>query len=98
MIDTVQEIEPLPPIPPPPENSAVLVVRSGPDRVHTIMRLQYDVTHLSEDKQKLLLFKLTQALTELEKHIVKLLRIEAAAQLAKLERIKAVKGNGEHKP
>jgi hypothetical protein len=72
----------------------VLAVRAAPDRAHTIMRLSYDVTHLSGDAQKLLLFLLTQALTELEKNIVKLNKIEVASKLGKLERAKAQKGNG----
>lgn len=94
MTDAVQEPEPLPPLPP---NSAVLVVTPAKDRVHTFMRLTYDITHLSEDKQKLLLFRLTQALTELEKYVKDMGKIEAAAQLGKLERLKATKSNGEHK-
>ena len=94
MPDTVNPPETLPPIPPLPANSAVLAVRAGEDRVHTFMRLNYDVTHLSEDSQKLLLFMLTQALTELEKGVKSMSRIEAASKLATLERAKAVKGNG----
>jgi len=92
MIDALPEIEPLPPLPP---NSAVLAVRAAPDRAHTFIRLTYDVTHLSDDAQKLLLFMVTNALTELEAGVKKMNRIEVAAKLAQRERIKAMKGNGE---
>ena len=83
--------DPLPPLPP---NSAVLAVRPAPDRAHVFIRLTYDVTHLSDDQQKLLLFMLTNALTELETGVKKLDRITAAARLAKLERVKS-NGNGQ---
>jgi len=86
------EIEPLPPLPP---NSAVLAVRPAPDRAHTFIRLTYDVTHLSEDAQKLLLFMLTQGLTEFEKAIKSMNRIEVASKLGKMEKVKSLKGNGQ---
>ncbi len=96
MIDRLPEVEPK--LPPLPSNSCVLAVRPGEDRVHTFLRLTYDVTHLSEDAQKLLVFMITNALTELEKGIKGMNRIEIAAKLAQRERIKAMKGNGDTKP
>ena len=95
MIDALQDVEPLPPLPPLPTNSAALAVFPAQDRAHTIMRLVYDVTHLSEDAQKLLLYMLTNALTELEKAIKSMNRIEVAAKLAQRERIKGMQGNGK---
>jgi len=93
MIDSVQEQPPE--LPPLPQNSCVLSVRPAEDKVHTFLRLTYDVTHLSEDAQKLLVFMITQALTELESGVKKMSRIQVAAKLAQRERIKAMKGNGQ---
>lgn len=92
MIDAIQEPEPLPPLPP---NSAVLAVRPGPDKVHTILRLTFDVTHLSEDGQKLLTHMTTDALTKFEKTVVAMNRLEVARSLAKIERTKKALGNGQ---
>lgn len=92
MIDAAPEIEPLPPL---PQNSAVLTARPAQDRVHTFIRLTYDCTHLSDDQKKLLLFMLTNALTELEQGVKKMDRITVASRLAKLERLKGQKGNGQ---
>lgn len=89
------EITDPPELPPLPPNSAVLAVRPGQDKVHTFIRLTYDCTHLSDDKQKLLLFMLTNALTELEAGVKGMDRVAAAARLAKLERVKGVNGNGQ---
>jgi len=88
------EIEPLPPLPP---NQCVLAVRPAADRAHTFLRLTYDVTHLSEDAQKLLVFSMTEALTQLEKGILEMNRIEVAAKLAQRERIEGFRksGNGD---
>lgn len=97
MIDAVPEIEPLAPLPP---DAAVLAVRPGPDRVHTIMRITRDVTILSEDQQKLLVHMMTDALTRLEQSVKGMNRIETASRLAKIERVKqaiTAKGNGESK-
>jgi hypothetical protein len=91
----MNELTDAPELPPLPANSAVLAVRPGPDRVHTILRLQFDVTHLSDDRQKLLLHLLSQGLTQFEKSVKEMDRITVAARLAKLERVKAVKGNGQ---
>ena len=90
----IPDVEPLPPIPPLPANSCVLAVRPAADKAHTFLRLTYDVTHLSEDAQKLMVFMLTNALTELEKGLKGMNRIEIAAKLAQRERISAMKGNG----
>ncbi len=93
--DAVEAAGAFPELPPLPPNSAVLAVRPAKDGVHTFMRLTYDVTHLSEDAQKLMVFMLTNALTELEKGIKGMNRIEIAAKLAQRERISAMKGNGK---
>jgi len=85
------EIEPLPSLPP---NSAAIAAIPAQDGVHSIMRIMYDCTHLSEDGQKLLLYMLTNALTELEKAVKAMNRIEVAAKLAQRERITAMKSNG----
>ncbi len=88
----IPDVEPLPPLPP---NSCVLAVRPAADKAHTFLRLTYDVTHLSEDAQKLMVFMLTNALTELEKGLKGMNRIEIAAKLAQRERIKSTKTNGQ---
>lgn len=92
MIDATQELEPLPSLPP---NQCVLAVMAAPDRAHTFMRLTYNVTALSEDRQKLLLYMLTNALTELEKAVKKMDKIEVAKKLAQRERIREFQGNGQ---
>ena len=92
MTDQITDPPELPPLPP---NSAVLAVRPAADKVHTFIRLTYDCTHLSDDKQKLLLFMLTNALTELEAAMKGIDRITVAARLAKLERLKGMEGNGK---
>lgn len=93
-MDALEATAAFPEIPPLPPNQCVLAVRPAADRVHTLLRLTFDVTHLTEDKQKLLTFMLSKALTKLEKHVIDMGKIEAAAQLGKLERVKAMKGNG----
>ena len=94
MIDSVEEIDP-PPLPPLPPNSAAIAAIPAQDGVHSIMRIMYDATHLSDDQQKLLLYMLTNALTELEKAVKSMNRIEVAAKLAQRERITAMKQNGK---
>jgi hypothetical protein len=94
MSDTLQpapDLEPLPPLPP---NACVLAVRPGPDKAHTLLRLNFNVTHLSDDAQKLLCFALAEALGKLEEGIKAMNRIEVAAKLAQRERIQNAKGNG----
>jgi hypothetical protein len=93
MSDTVPapEIEPLPPLPP---NSCALAAFPSKDGVHSIMRLMYDCTHLSDDGQKLLLFMLTNALTEIEKVLKGMNRIETAKRLAQYERLEQFRKNG----
>ena len=86
------EIKPLPPAPP---NLAALAAGPFFDGVHVRMKLNFDVTHLSEDKQKLLLHMATSALIELEKVVNKMDRIIVAAKLANIERFKSMKGNGQ---
>ncbi len=78
-----------------PPDFARLVVLPGPDKAHIQLRLNRDVTAMSDDQQKLLVHYVTQALTEFETMVRKMNRIEAAAKLAKLERVKAVKSNGQ---
>ncbi len=93
--DAAEAAGAFPDFPPLPPNSAVLATRPAKDGVHTIARLTYDVTHLSDDAKKLLLFLLTNALTELEKGLKGMNRIEIATKLAQRERISAMKGNGK---
>ncbi len=93
--DAVDAAGAFPELPPLPPNAAVLAVRPAKDGVHTFMRLTYDVTHLTDDAKKLLLFMLTNALTELEKGVVSLDKITLASRLAKFERIKASNGDGK---
>jgi len=95
MIDVLPDVEPLPPLPPLPPNSAAIAAIPAQDGVHSIIRIMYDCTHLSEDGQKLLLYMLTNALTELEKAVKDMNRIEVAAKLAQRERIKALRENGK---
>jgi len=95
MIDVLPDVEPLPPLPPLPPNSAAIAAIPAQDGVHSIMRIMYDCTHLSEDGQKLLLYMLTNALTELEKAVKDMNRIEVAAKLAQRERIRALRENGK---
>jgi len=95
MIDVLPDVEPLPPLPPLPPNSAAIAAIPAQDGVHSIIRIMYDATHLSEDGQKLLLYMLTNALVELEKGIKSMSRIEVAAKLAQRERIKALRENGK---
>ena len=92
MIDVLPDVEPLPPLPP---NSAAIAAIPAQDRVHMIMRLMYDCTHLSDDAQKLLLFMITNALTEIEKSLKHMSSIDVARRLAQYERYKAVKENGK---
>ncbi len=83
---------PLPSVPP---NLAGLAAGSFVDGVHVRLKLNYDVTELSEDKQKLLLHIVTGALEELTKAVKGMDRIAAASRLAKFERVKGIKGNGQ---
>lgn len=92
MIADIQELAPIPPLPP---NSAVLVAKPGPDKVHTLMRIQYDVTDLSEDGSKLLLYLVTSALQRFKTEIKHMNKIECAAKLGKYERQKSQQGNGQ---
>ncbi len=84
--------EPLPPLPP---NSCVLAVRPGPDKAHTLLRLVFDVTHLSDDAKKLLVFMVSEALTKLEESVRKMGKIETASKLAFRERTQHQEGNGQ---
>ncbi len=91
MSTPVPDIEPIPPL---PQNSCVLAVRPGPDKAHTFLRLTYNVTHLSEDAQKLMVYAVAEALIELEKGVKKMNRIEVAKKLAQRERIDESRRNG----
>lgn len=86
------EVAPLPAAPP---NLAALAAGPFADGVHVRLKLNWDVTHLNEDKQKLLLHLITNGLKQFEQVVNKMGRIEAAAKLGNLERAKAAKGNGE---
>ncbi len=91
--DAVEALGAFPNFPPLPPNAAVLAKRAAEDGMHFFMRLNYDVTHLTDDARKLLLFMLTNALTELEKGVVSLDKITVASRLAKFERLKGSNGD-----
>jgi hypothetical protein len=93
--DAIEAKQEYPDIPPAPPNSAQLMARPAPDRVHIRLRVDYDVTHLREDGQKLLLHYVLQGLKEFEQEIKRMGPIEVASKLANLERVKAVKQNGQ---
>jgi hypothetical protein len=93
--DAIEAKQEDPDIPPAPPNSAQLMARPAPDRVHIRLRVDYDVTHLREDGQKLLLHYVLQGLKEFEQEIKRMGPIEVASKLANLERVKAVKKNGQ---
>lgn len=92
MIEALPEVEPLPVAPP---NLAALAAGAFVDGVHVRLKLNWDVTHLPEDKQKLLLHLISNAVKEFEKAVRDMGKIEAAAKLGRLERAKAIKGNGK---
>lgn len=89
------EITDPPELPPLPPNACTLSVRPAQDGVHTFLRLTFDCTHLTDDQKKLLTFMVSNALTELEIGVKKMDKIAVASRLAKLERINAMKGNGQ---
>ena len=93
MNDRIQETE-LPPLKEAPPNLAALAAGPFVDGVHVRLKLNFDVTHLSEDRQKLLLHMVSQGVKEFEKSIQEMDRITVAARLGKLERVKETKGNG----
>jgi len=86
------EIEPLPPLPP---NSAAIAAIPAQDGVHMIFRLIFDLSELNDDGQKLFVHYLTDALTKFHANIKDMGKIETAAALGKIERIKAMKKNGQ---
>ncbi len=89
---TPTELTPLPEV---PSNLAALAAGPFVDGVHVRLKINYDVTHLSEDQQKLLLHMVTGALEECKKAVESMDRITVAARLARFERAKNVKGNGQ---
>ena len=94
MNDRIPETEVPPPLSEAPPNLAALAAGPFVDGVHVRLKLNWDVTHLNEDKQKLLLHWLTGALKRFEQEVRGMNRIEAASKLGKLERSK-MKGNGQ---
>lgn len=92
-----QSTEPLtsPILPEAPPNIAALAAGPFADGVHVRMKLNFDVTHLNSDSQKLLLHYVSQAAKKLEEQVKHMGNIEVASKLANLERVKNVKGNGE---
>lgn len=97
MIDRLPETEP-PPLPEAPPNLAALAAGPFADGVHVRLKLNYDVNHLSEDRQKLLLHYTSQAVKKLEEQVKHMSSIEVASKLANLERVKSIKDNGSSKP
>jgi len=92
MPDAVPEIEPLREAPP---NLAALAAGPFVDGVHVRLKLNFDVTHLTEDRQKLLLFLTTNCVKEFERALKGMNSIEIASKLGRLERVKVAKQNGQ---
>lgn len=84
------ELSPLSQAPP---NLAALAAGPFVDGVHVRLKLNFDVTHLDENQQKLLLFMVTNATKQMENHIKGMNKIEVASKLGRLERAKG-KSNG----
>ena len=80
-----------------PPNLSALAAGPFVDGVHVRLKLNFDVTHLSEDSQKLLLHYVSQAAKKLEEQVKHMGRIEVASKLANLERVKSIKDNGDTK-
>jgi hypothetical protein len=86
--------------PPPlivPGNMAHLAAVPGQEKVHVQLRVNYDVTHLTESRQKLLLHYVMRGLKEFEQTIEGMSKLEVEAALAKQERIlklRKLDGNG----
>ncbi len=87
------DLEPKP-LPEAPPNLAALAAGPFADGVHVRLKLNFDVNHLSEDRQKLLLHWVTQATKKLEEQVKHMGSIEVASKLANLERVKSIKDNG----
>lgn len=73
---------------------AALVAAPGPDGVHIQLRINCDVTPLSEPRQKLLLHLVTRALSEATRQVKALPKLDVLATLGKLERA----GHGKENP
>lgn len=82
----VEDPKPLPPSPP---NLAALAAGAFAEGIRVRLKLNYDVSEMSEDGQKLLLHWVTDATKQFQKLIKKMNRIEVASKLGKLERAKA---------
>jgi hypothetical protein len=89
------------PQPPPlivPGNMAHLAAIPGPEKVHVQLRVNYDVTHMPESRQKLLLHYVLRGLKEFEQTIQSMTKLEAESALAKCERLlklRQLNGNGD---
>lgn len=84
----------LPPLPPPRPDFAALVSVAAPDGVHIQLRINCDVTPLSDPRQKLLLHYVTQALTKLTEQVKVVPKLEVLRLLGNLER----SGHGKENP
>jgi hypothetical protein len=87
-----EEPKPLPEAPP---NLSALAAGPFVDGVHVRLKLNFDVTHLTQDGQQLLLHYVSQAVKQLEESVRKMDRLEVAKKLAQLERIKGFQGEGK---
>jgi len=63
-----------------------LVVAPGPDGVHAMLRLNCDVTALSEERRKLMVYFLARALSESLKTVRSMTKMDVASALGKMER------------
>ncbi|MES2367097.1 MAG: hypothetical protein V4563_14570 [Pseudomonadota bacterium] len=77
-----------PPLPPSPPNLAALAAGSFAEGIRIRLKLNYDVTDMSEDGQKLLLHWITQATKQFQEQIEHMHKIEVSSKLGKLERAK----------
>ncbi len=93
MSTPVPDIEPTP-LPAAPPNLSALAAGPFADGVHVRLKLNLDVTHLSEDRQKLLLHWVSQGAKQMESTINVMGSIEVAKRLAQLERINESRRDG----
>ncbi len=95
MSTPLPDIEPAP-LPAAPPNLSALAAGSFADGVHVRLKLNLDVTHLSEDRQKLLLHWVSQGAKQMESTINVMGSIEVAKRLAQLERINEFRSKADN--
>jgi hypothetical protein len=95
MSDPAEPLTQPEPIKVPPNFARLAKLRGLPDKAHVRLQIDFDVTHLREDGQKLLLHWFMSGLVDFDNAIKAMNPIEVSSKLAKLERGKATKGNGQ---